>query len=146
MISFITDAQDPRMAVISDDPVRPELSADFRVEPGRFILVLEDGGGIEAAVCVSLHDHLPRDVEELTEPQRDPDIAIFYTIWSYEKGAGSRLLKEALSAIQRAHPEVRRFVTMSPKTEMARNFHLKNGAVIAQENETSVNYEYVAKG
>jgi len=31
---------------------------------------------------------------------------------------------------------------MSPKTEMARNFHYKNGARLLQANEETVNYEY----
>jgi hypothetical protein len=33
-------------------------------------------------------------------------------------------------------------VTLSPKTDMARKFHLKNGAKIFRENEETVNYEY----
>jgi hypothetical protein len=39
-------------------------------------------------------------------------------------------------------PEVTTYVTLSPKTEMARKFHLKNGAEVFQENETTVNYLY----
>ena len=35
-----------------------------------------------------------------------------------------------------------RIITMSPKTEMARNFHYKNGARLLQTNEETVNYEY----
>jgi hypothetical protein len=31
---------------------------------------------------------------------------------------------------------------LSPKTEMARKFHMKNGAVELQENDTTINYEY----
>jgi hypothetical protein len=33
-------------------------------------------------------------------------------------------------------------VTLSPKTEMARRFHLKNGAGVYRENSTTVNYIY----
>jgi hypothetical protein len=33
-------------------------------------------------------------------------------------------------------------VTLSPKTEMARRFHLKNGAIIFRENIETINYEY----
>jgi hypothetical protein len=35
-----------------------------------------------------------------------------------------------------------RLVTLSPLTDMARNFHLKNGAKELQVNETSQNFEY----
>ena len=35
-----------------------------------------------------------------------------------------------------------RLVTLSPLTEMARNFHTKNGAKELQVNEESQNFEY----
>ena len=35
-----------------------------------------------------------------------------------------------------------RLVTLSPLTDMARNFHLKNGAKELQVNETTQNFEY----
>ena len=35
-----------------------------------------------------------------------------------------------------------RYVTMSPKTEMAMKFHLSNGAVLLRENEETNNFEY----
>ena len=39
-------------------------------------------------------------------------------------------------------PEIQRYVTLSPKTEMAKRFHMRNGAVVFRENEDTVNYEY----
>jgi hypothetical protein len=33
-------------------------------------------------------------------------------------------------------------VTLSPKTEMARRFHLKNGASELRENSNTINYIY----
>jgi len=39
-------------------------------------------------------------------------------------------------------PWLKRFVTLSPKTEMAHNFHIKNGAFVFRKNRQSVNYEY----
>jgi hypothetical protein len=47
--------------------------------------------------------------------------------------------------MQKQFPEIDRFVTLSPKTEMAKRFHLKNGAVVLRENDTTVNYEYIVK-
>ena len=35
-----------------------------------------------------------------------------------------------------------RLVTLSPLTDMARKFHLRNGAKELQVNETSQNFEY----
>ena len=35
-----------------------------------------------------------------------------------------------------------RLVTLSPLTDMASNFHLKNGAKELQVNETTQNFEY----
>ena len=32
---------------------------------------------------------------------------------------------------------------MSPKTEMARNFHLKNGAYELKSNRETINFEYI---
>jgi len=33
-------------------------------------------------------------------------------------------------------------ITMSPKTDMARDFHIRNGATVLRINRTTVNYEY----
>ena len=68
--------------------------------------------------------------------------AIFYTIWSYKPGAGRQLIFDSVQYIKSNKPNISRFVTLSPKTEMARRFHLKNGAIIFRENIESINYEY----
>jgi hypothetical protein len=67
---------------------------------------------------------------------------VFYTIWSYAAGAGRQLIEQAQAAIKTQHPEVTTYVTLSPKTDMARRFHHKNGAVTYRENADSVNYQY----
>jgi hypothetical protein len=72
-----------------------------------------------------------------------PTTAIFYTIWSYAPGAGVELLRQTVSHIRAQFPTITRFVTLSPKTEMARRFHTKNGAVTFRENLDTVNYEYL---
>ena len=96
----------------------------------------------KAMVCVSLHDFVPENVEDLAKDAESPTTAIFYTIWSYAPGAASELLFETVEQIRKLYPTVERFVTLSPKTEMAKKFHLKNGAAVFRENETTVNYEY----
>lgn len=142
MLKFITDITDPLLKFIKDDPVRPEIPVDFRVSPNRFVSGLIEGEDPQALVCVSLCDSVPTSVAELTQEALAPTTAIFYTIWSYAPGAGRDLLEETVKEIQAKFPNVTRFVTLSPKTEMARKFHLKNGAIIFRENEESVNYEY----
>jgi hypothetical protein len=72
----------------------------------------------------------------------EPDTAVFYTIWSYKPGAGQRLLREGLKKVQAELPNVKRFVTLSPLTDMARRFHTKNGASVFRVNSDTVNYEY----
>jgi hypothetical protein len=69
-------------------------------------------------------------------------VAVFYTIWSYSAGAGRQLIQQAQGAIKQTNPEVNTWVTLSPKTEMARKFHHRNGAQTLRENQDTVNYIY----
>jgi hypothetical protein len=129
---------------IKDDPVRPEIPVDFRVSKNKFVSALVEDKP-KAMVCVSLHDFVPEKVEDLAKDAESPTTAIFYTIWSYAPGAASELLFQTVEQIQQLYPTVERFVTLSPKTEMAKKFHLKNGAAVYRENENTVNYEYSVK-
>lgn len=143
MLHFITDLGHKLLEFIKDDPVRPEIPKDFRVSNGRFVAALaEDDSEPEAMVCVSFHDFVPQDVNDLNNTATVPTTAVFYTIWSYKAGKGRELLIQAVKEIQKSHPSVTTFVTLSPKTEMARRFHLKNGAIVFRENIETVNYKY----
>lgn len=141
MLSFIRDITDPLLDHIRDDPVRPELSREFRISKNKFVSALIEESPM-AMVCVSLHDFIPQRVDDLVIETENPTTAIFYTIWSYVPGAGSELLRETVEEIKRQFPTITRFVTLSPKTDIARKFHLKNGAEIFRENESTINYEY----
>jgi hypothetical protein len=131
---------------IKDDPVRPEIPANFRVTEGRLVAALTENEQIEskpeAMVCVSFHDHVPENVKDLDNTTHVPTTAVFYTIWSYKAGKGAELLYRAVKEIQEQYPSVTRFVTLSPKTNLARRFHLKNGAIVFRENVETINYEY----
>ena len=142
MITVIRDLSSTLLDYVKDDPVRPNLSTEFRVTDGRLVLALVDGDKPTAMVCVSLHDFIPQSVEDLISTAEEPTTAIFYTIWSYKPGSGAELLFKAVSALQSEYPTLTRFVTLSPKTELARRFHLKNGAAVFRENTETVNYEY----
>jgi hypothetical protein len=141
MLSFITSITDPLLDYVKDDPVRPEIPKEFRVSDNRFVSALVEEQ-VKAMVCVGLYDFVPESVADLSITPVNPTTAIFYTIWSYVPGAGADLLFQTVEQIQKTYPTVKRFVTLSPKTEMAKKFHLKNGAEVLQENESTVNYEY----
>jgi hypothetical protein len=143
MLHFITDLTHKLLNFIKDDPVRPEISTDFRVSDGRIVAALaENQDDPDAMVCVSFHDFIPTGVDDLKNTAKVPTTAVFYTIWSYKAGKGAELLIRAVKQIQEQYPSVNRFVTLSPKTNMARRFHLKNGAIVFRENIETINYEY----
>jgi len=143
MLHFITDLTHKLLEFIKDDPVRPEIPTDFRVSDGRMVAALaEKDDDPDAMVCVSFHDFVPAGVDDLKNVAQVPTTAVFYTIWSYKAGKGRDLLFEAVKGIQEQYPSVTRFVTLSPKSELARRFHLKNGAIVFRENIETVNYEY----
>jgi hypothetical protein len=143
MLRLIQDLTDPLLELIKDDPVRPEIPKEQRVGAYKFVASTVEENKVKAMVCVSLHDFVPTSVEDLSKSPQQPTTAIFYTIWSYAPGAAAELLFSVVEAIKNEFPTITRFVTLSPKTEMAKKFHLKNGAFELQENETTVNYEYL---
>jgi len=143
MLHIIDDLNDQLIRLITDDPVRPEIPPEQRVNEQSRIFVLEDDDGTPRAVtCVKFLEQIPERVEDLTFFGSTASTAVFYTIWSYASGAGQQLILEAQQWIRENRPTVNTYVTLSPKTEMARRFHLKNGARVYRENETSVNYLY----
>ena len=142
MLTLIHDLTNPILEYIKDDPVRPEIPVESRITKFKFVSSLVTDDKPRAIVCVSLHDFVPSSVSDLLLEPEVPTTAIFYTIWSYAPGAGVELLRETVAQIREQFPTINRFVTLSPKTEMARRFHHKNGAVTFRENEDTVNYEY----
>ena len=94
MLHFIKDITHKLLEFIKDDPVRPEISADFRVSNGRLVAALTDESqdNPDAMVCVSFHDFIPENVKDLDNTTHVPTTAVFYTIWSYKAGKGAELL------------------------------------------------------
>jgi hypothetical protein len=143
MLHIINNLQDEFLKLIKDDPVRPEIPAEQRVNENSKIYVLENEQGEPLAVtCVKFLSEIPSTVDELAKVAVKTNTAVFYTIWSYAAGAGRQLIEEAQAQIKEETPEVDVFVTLSPKTEMARRFHHKNGAETYRENADTVNYLY----
>jgi hypothetical protein len=145
MIYTIASLSDPLSRVVADDPVRPEIPLEFRVSSSsEMILFVDEYLKPEAVVCVKYTDVVPRSVDELMDSSLSNqfNVAVFYTIWSYVPGAGRKLIIAARKHIQTIRPSVVKYVTLSPPTEMARIFHLRNGAQVLNVNQDTVNYSY----
>ena len=138
----------------SEDPVRPELDLAFRQAYGRKIFGLKDEeGDICAIMCFAFTDEVPKTVEEMEEMSKaahmssihkagiQGSIAIAYTVWAVKRGGGRKIVNEVYKMVKKSN-NLNRLVTLSPLTDMARRFHLANGAKELQVNETSQNFEY----
>ncbi len=136
-----------------EDPVRPELDNDFRTSFGRKIYGVKYKNEIHAVMCFAFTNKVPKDVVQLDKFSHDAflqstqrgqnvgQIAIAYTVWSKKKGGGKLIVKEVFKKIKKSN-HLNRLVTLSPLTEMATNFHLRNGAKLLQVNESTQNFEY----
>lgn len=144
-LHHIKDINDPLTRVIRDDPVRPHIPLEQRINDAAEILILKAGEEILAATCMQWLKDVPEDEQDLIDMAKDRNIAVFYTIWSYSPGAGAALLQQAAKWLREEFKDMKGIVTLSPQTAMAERFHLKNGAKIRRQNETSVNYEYYFK-
>tara|TARA_B100000427_G_C15109301_1_gene420786 strand:+ start:60 stop:575 length:516 start_codon:yes stop_codon:yes gene_type:complete len=137
----------------SEDPIRPELNNDFRTNFGRKIYGVKYKNEICAIMCFGFTNEIPKTVKELDLMTRDAHlqsirrdqkvgkIAIAYTVWSKKKGGGKLIVKEVFKKIKKSN-HLNRLVTLSPLTNMARNFHLRNGAIELQVNDETQNFEY----
>ena len=136
-----------------EDPVRPELNNVFRRSYGRKIFGVKYKGEIHAVMCFAYTNEIPKSIEELDIMSQDAHlqstlrgqnvgkIAIAYTVWSKKKGGGKLIVKEVFKKIKKSN-HLNRLITLSPLTDMARNFHLRNGAIELQVNSETQNFEY----
>ena len=139
---------------VTEDPVRPELSLEFRQAYGRKIYGIKDEeGDIAAVMCFAFTHEIPKSVEDMDALSKDAamqavhragiqgNVAIAYTVWAKKKGGGKHMVNEVYKMIKGSN-HLNRLVTLSPMTDMARKFHLKNGAVELRENSNTINYIY----
>ena len=136
-----------------EDPIRPELDNEFRTSFGRKIYGVKYKREIHAVMCFAFTNEIPKNVKELdllskdaflqsaTRDQKVGKIAIAYTVWSKKKGGGKLIVKEVYKKIKKSN-HLNRLVTLSPLTEMAKKFHLRNKAKLLRVNETTQNFEY----
>jgi hypothetical protein len=133
---------DPLTRVVQDDPVRPHIPLEQRINDAAEILILRAGEQVLAATCMQWLNDIPQTEQDLIDMAKDKQVAVFYTIWSYSPGAGQELIKAAAAWLLEEFKDIHAIVTLSPQTKMAERFHLKNGATVHQTNESSVNYKY----
>ena len=136
--------------IIKDDPVRPHIDSQWRVTKPREVYALYedqyaenapvDFVGPRAVICVAYTNRVPQDEQDLDLVGEK--VAVFYTVWSYDKGAGREIVFETAKHISKEYPEVERYVTLSPLTLMAEKFHLRNGAQLLSRGSTCQNFEY----
>jgi len=142
MLYTITTITEDLELLIRDDPVRPEIPVCQRVNTNSRIYMLRDGDIMQAVTCVKFLESIPAAVGDLVDLVGGATTAVFYTIWSYTAGSGRDLIQQAQQSIEAEFPEISTYVTLSPKSEMARRFHLKNGAGVYRENLDTINYIY----
>ena len=126
------------------DPVRPELGVAFKTYPGREVFGLRDLSGDYVAFCCVARPHaVPVDIMTLSSyTLSDGRICIPYTVWSLRRGAGKAIINALLKYVKESDWGIQRVVTLSPLTDMARRFHLRNGATEIATNIVTANFEY----
>jgi hypothetical protein len=126
------------------DPVRPELDAEFKTASGREVYgLMDEEGSFKAFLCLAYTDNVPTNISELELFVSYPSyIAVPYSVWSYQKGAGKEIVRQ-VALLMKDNPNVTRLITLSPLTDMARKFHLRNNAIELSVNKETVNFEYL---
>lgn len=134
---------------VSEDPVRPELTLEWRLSASRKIYGLKYEDDIEAIVCVAYTNEVPITVREMDymsqvacQEGQLGKIAVAYTVWSRKRGAGKEIINKLYDFLRSERIATKRLVTLSPLTPMATHFHIKNGAKQISINDTTQNFEY----
>lgn len=134
---------------VSEDPVRPELTLDWRMSNGRKIFGLKYEDDIEGIICIAFTNDVPHSVKELdmmselAHLKNEKNVAIAYTVWSRKRGAGKEIIHKVLEFAKKNNIE--RVITLSPLTPMATHFHIRNGAKQISINKSTQNFEYKLK-
>ena len=128
----------------------------MRTSYGRKIYGVRYKNEIHAVMCFAFTNKVPKDVRQLDKFSHDAflqstqrgqtvgQIAIAYTVWSKKRGGGKLIVKEVFKKIKKSN-HLNRLVTLSPLTDMATKFHLRNGAKLLQVNESTQNFEYIVR-
>ena len=131
-VSSLTQAK----RLVLSDPVRPHIPANTRISIGRQMFHIQE----KAVICLTLLSRIPQSEKHLLESKIGP-IAIAYSIWSLQKGLGKKIIKETIDFVKTTK-RITRLLTFSPKTDIATQFHLGNGAVLTANCNSANIYEY----
>ena len=145
MLHIINTMQDNFIEFIEQDPVRPEISAESRIGKNKEVIVLLDTEISElplSIICVSYQNTIPNSTVQLFEDCLEPDIAVFYSVWSYAPGCGRNIILKMVNYMMKYKPEIRRMITLSPSSDIVKKFHIDNGASEYRVNVDTTNYEY----
>ena len=135
MLTLITPTD---LDLTVEDPVRPTIPMLWRQQYEIWAWMENDVR--TATVCVAWLDAVPdSEAGMLIMPRGFKAVA--YTIWSAAPGAGKKLIL-ALQEQIKENPLCEGMYTLSPTTEMARKFHINNGARVYRINDSTINYQY----
>ena len=147
MLQLLTAAQAQQYTL--DDPVRAHLTAEFRTTQGREMWGLFEDSSSDplAVICVAYTDNIPTSELELdwfsgAGVNAVNTTAVFYTVWSYNRGAGRTIVNTLAQHIKQTRNEIDQWVTLSPLTDMAEKFHTKNGAQLRSVHDTCQVFDY----
>ena len=144
MLYVIESSESQYSKLFEDDPVRPYISKEFRCHmPDNISFVLLEDQKPAAVICCSFKSFVPSSIDELLKFEYKPHCnAIFYTVWSYVKGGGRRIIPLVRSWIASNYSHISGFYTYSPVGSSVREFHYSLGAQMHRVNQDSVNYVY----
>ena len=134
-------------SIIVDDPVRRHINPAFRLGNGARVFYYGTPENALAAVCMHTSRVIPDSEEELLSEYHTGGArlsgtkAIFYTVWSHKKGMGRQIINTTLSQLilEGYHDQ---YVTLSPTSDLVRQFHEGNGAKLIRSSLYANNYEY----
>ena len=159
--------EENELEILKEDPVRPHLE---KIGSGKQVFVLDDLSAVicvchckevptseeelelfklEDSPCIGVCKLDENDIclgcgrtmDDIRERFTTGSIPVAYTVWSNKPGAGRTIVNE-LQALVKESYSIKRLVTLSPLTEMATKFHIRNGAKLINKSETCQNFEY----
>lgn len=146
MLDIIDSESHPLFSLITTDPVRPEIPPLRRIAQDCSVFAWLDQDRLaRCLLCCRYTNSVPSSVDELFAQVEPADTAVFYSIWSLRSGGARDLILAARAWILEHKPNIVNFITLSPPTDMARDFHLRNGAHVYRINQETINYQYESR-
>lgn len=118
--------------LVLHDPVHPpdeNKTVERRFASDRLVYFMLDSSVPVALIQVALYNEMPKSAREIwTDPVADGpyNFAVFYSVFKLPdlpplKGLAESLIYAAARSIKSLHPEITRFVTLSPIPTLAKN-------------------------